>query len=366
MIMKKKSVLLYCNGIDDVILGTSKVAGIQVQMSFWAKVFVDIGWNVYTFTEGEARTINGINFISENRGLLDSCHLSVVSEVLSTLPLLFKTKPDLVLLNGASRFCLIMSFFSGLYGSKFVFWGASDTDFEIGKELVAGSRLNVLMYRRAIASMRYIATQNIKQAESLKANYGKQSLILPNIWPSVLINKSRIISYDAAWVANIRDLKRVEWFLRLAQKMHNRRFVIVGGARYMNMNYYEDVKMQAALIPNLDFLGPKPFSEVNEILEQCRLLICTSEFEGFPNTFLQAWAAGVPVVSTVNPNEAITKFELGQVVDNEQQLYEVTSNILNDSLLYDKYTNNIKLYFYEHHNAESACRRLLDFVHLKP
>ena len=56
-------------------------------------------------------------------------------------------------------------------------------------------------------------------------------------------------------------------------------------------------------LPNLRHLGSQPNGAVNELLARSHLLVNTSEYEGFSNTFIQAWLRNVVVVSlTVNPD----------------------------------------------------------------
>ena len=63
---------------------------------------------------------------------------------------------------------------------------------------------------------------------------------------------------------------------------------------------------------NLNFLGEQSLAQVNERLWACRLVVNTSQTEGFPNTFIQAWARFVPVVSLkVDPDGVIARHQLG-------------------------------------------------------
>jgi len=112
----------------------------------------------------------------------------------------------------------------------------------------------------------------------------------------------------------------------------------------------------------LDFLGPLPLVGVNRLLSTSKLLVCTSEFEGFPNTFLQAWAYNVPVVSTVNPSGFITEFGLGRVIEDEPQLLLAVREILDSNELYEQCQQNIKNYFTEHHDADRAYQKVMKLI----
>ena len=67
------------------------------------------------------------------------------------------------------------------------------------------------------------------------------------------------------------------------------------------------------------------------VLAGAALLLSTSDEEGFPNTFTQAWSAGTPVVSlTVDPDHIIERFGLGTVSGNADRAV-VDINALMDS-----------------------------------
>jgi glycosyltransferase involved in cell wall biosynthesis len=72
----------------------------------------------------------------------------------------------------------------------------------------------------------------------------------------------------------------------------------------------------AAALPNLQFHGQVRFGATGALFANARLFVNTSAFEGFPNTYLQAWANGVPVIATFDPDGVIAGHGLGMVVDS--------------------------------------------------
>lgn len=360
--MKKSVVFLYYTGVDDVLLGSNNVTGIQVQMSFWAKVFAAHGWEVYSLTEHESHSVEGIGFIQKKESWFDRYGFSILYEPFEALKFFRKTHPNVVLVRGARRVLYAIKKASDLIGAKVVFMGASDRDFEPGKELILGSGINPKLYHRAIRNISCFVTQNQQQAENLLKYYGKQSVIIPNIWISQTTNENKETGYAALWVANLRRLKRAEWFIGLAQKLPQYRFAMVGGVS--EQDYYDRIKAEVENISNLEFFGPQSLNAVNALLSKSKLLVCTSEFEGFPNTFLQAWSESVPVISTVNPSGVITEYGLGKVVVDEDELLRTTEEILISTTLYEQYKQNINDYFFAHHDAETAYHKMMELVNM--
>ena len=81
-----------------------------------------------------------------------------------------------------------------------------------------------------------------------------------------------------------------------------------------------------------------PLEKTDKFFRQAKVLVNTSVAEGWPNTFLQAGAAGTPVLSfQVNPDNYLTKFNCGfigqnqfkQILNNPRQLKTRGQNHLN-------------------------------------
>ena len=98
--------------------------------------------------------------------------------------------------------------------------------------------------------------------------------------------------------------KRPELLLELARRLPQRRFVMIGGAGSGGLlaprGYFERIRDQAAALPNVEFKGFLPFEQADAWFDHARVFVNTSRFEGMPNTFLQAWARGVPTLATVD------------------------------------------------------------------
>lgn len=359
--MESKKVFLFCNGIDDVLSGSSKVAGIQVQMSFWTRTFVKHGWTASTFSDKQSHDIDGIHFIKTYKSnLLCRLHLQLVQDFMNCIRCI-KIHPDIVICRGASRSLSFLSKLCRHNHIQLVMFGASDSDFVPGKEIVGGSSLNRKLYQKSLSKIDYLVTQNNEQQAALLRYYGKNSLVLPNIWLQDEAKKQ--ISkklYDAIWISNLRPLKRAEWFVALAEEYPQYEFAIVGGP--LDIEYYNQIKQSVSDIKNLSFLGSRSFVDVNRLLPKCRILVCTSRFEGFPNTFLQAWAHNIPVISTVNPSGIITEYSLGHCVNDVSELKTKFIEMMNDESDYKQMQSNVSKYFSEAHSADIAYSKLIQYL----
>lgn len=362
--MKQKKVFIWYSGIDDFLNNTGFVGGIIVQLSFWAQTFAKNGWKVYSFSaNGFKGAIDGIQFISQKYpSFFQKYHISFFLEFVSLWRGIIKVRPNVVIARGSNRDLYMLSILCRLMGVKFIFMGASDTNFIQCFDDFCGSKINWIFYSRAIKHTDYVVAQNQRQADDVKLNYAKEPLILPNLW----IKQQRIVQerrrYAAIWVSNFTPNKRAEWFIRLAHQMRDYAFAIVGGP--INKQYYDAMRELSQDVDNLDFLGPQSFFKTSDLVAQSSVLVCTSGYEGFPNTFLQAWANEIPVVSTVDPSNVIASKNLGRIISSEESLEISLSELLADSLQYAQCVSSVKTYFDSTHSSDMAYQRLIDYIGL--
>ena len=352
-----KKVIIWTPEIDDLYLKKGLIGGLAIQMRYWAETLVRKGWQAYVPTYNRSRNYNGIKFFK----YYNLPKIGVATEIIFTLYHLLKIRPDLILLRGARRQLGSVATFAKLLGIKVVFLGASDADFKPEEELINDNKSRKI-YRTGIRKTGYFVLQNKAQEECLVKNYGdKKHVIIPNIWP--LTNKNGKVSRDIdfLWVGNFRELKRPQWFIQLAKDNPQYKFAMVGGSANGNQ-LYKDCEEKAKRYPNFEFLGRTDFDDVNKLFERARIYVCTSEIEGFPNTFLQSWSNQLPVITTFDPSDVVKKNNLGICVDSYEELNETAKTLIGDTQMQQNIQQSIAEYFKNSHNTDVMYERLMDLL----
>jgi len=357
-----KKLIIWTKGLDDFLEGSAKFnGGIAVQLTFWAKAFLAQGWTVYSFSKRADAKIHGINFI-EYRSR--SGPVAAVFDCFAPLFFFYRIRPEAVIFRGASRNLFFVSLWARVLGIKVIFMGAHDTDFEPSKEII--NRVHdKLVYRAGVRLTNNVIVQNHTQKTLLDKFYGrKKSILIPNIWggddlaPAVSLGQEDYL----LWVSNFHRRKRPQLYIDLARQIPARQFLMIGGDN--DRTLYTECNQLASTVNNLYFLGGLPFLLANAYFRNARVFICTSESEGFPNTFLQAWANEIPVVTTFDPGGVISANALGIVVADLNDLVSATNQLLNDVDLYNSFAKNIRAYFKANHDADYAYCRLTEFMSL--
>jgi glycosyltransferase involved in cell wall biosynthesis len=186
-------------------------------------------------------------------------------------------------------------------GKRSIYAGASDMDFAAdlsGKIRYARDRW---LYRRGLSRVDAIVAQNEAQRASCRANHGREARVIPSCFKPAPSPQAAQAPRDCVlWIGMTLPGKRPQLFLELARRLPHRRFVLIGGPGRSGGAVFARLREEAAGLANVELTGFLPLPEVERRLDSARVLVNTSDYEGMPNTFLQAWARGVPTLGTVD------------------------------------------------------------------
>jgi glycosyltransferase involved in cell wall biosynthesis len=173
------------------------------------------------------------------------------------------------------------------------------------------------LYAWGLASSDRIAVQHGGQLSTLPERWRAKACIVPSMAPPVEAAKAhRDRPGHVAWVAMLRQPKRPDILIEVARRCAATRFVVCGGpTRHRSpVGYGERIIAALRDLPNVDYLGQVDQARSRQAIAEAGVLLSTSEEEGFPNTFLEAWSSGTPVVSLgVDPDGHIRRHGLGHV-----------------------------------------------------
>lgn len=209
------------------------------------------------------------------------------------------------------------------------------------------------LYEYGVQHVDKIVVQTPAQQQMCLDSFRRDSFLIPNIFFDQAEGNGNF-SGHILWVGSIRQVKRPELFIELARALPDHQFVMVGGVFESDHDYYESVKQQASTVPNLAFKGFIPYSEVNKVFDGAALLVCTSEAEGFPNTFLQAWSRSIPVVSFFDTGYRPDGEPIEHLVDNADQAKQAVRALLSSEETWSSAGERAKLHFNRTHSLEAV------------
>jgi len=199
---------------------------------------------------------------------------------------------DIYIFRGTPRMLTFIYPPIELLNKKLVYHIAND---EYISHIKNNSGLTFRLQKRAIQQSTVIS-QTEKQQTQLQNNFGVSSTVIPNGYPA--INDRTVMNTGDyfLWIGRInKDQKRPHLLLKLAKTV-SEAFVVVGGAA-SDQEYYKAFVSECNQMDNVDHVGKVPPAEVHQYYRNAKALINTSKYEGFPNTFLEAWRQATPVVS---------------------------------------------------------------------
>lgn len=309
---------VFATATDDV----RGIGGAERQMWLTARGLARAGHRVVVYTRARPvlpdREIDGVTFR----------WIAPVNPVLAWQRILDVEQPDLWYYRCADFYLGFLPTLAHRRGVRVVYAVALDADCQPPRAL---SRRPYLwpLYAFGLHTVDRILVQHSRQVDLLPHRLRSRARWVPSISP---VESSRVPPEGyVAWVGDLREIKRPHLLIDLASMLPEVRFVVCGGPSMhrTSREYAETIVSRLSTRPNLELRGAVPPSVAHDVIRRSSLLLSTSAGEGFPNTFLQAWGAGVPVVSLeLDPGGVIGRENAGVVAESVDGVAEAVRRLV--------------------------------------
>lgn len=339
--------------------------GAELQQHFLARGLLDAGFRVTVlsgdFGQPDETEIEGVRFIKIREGKRSIPVLRYFHPRLTSIWSAMRVaNADIYYQRAAGAITGVAALFASVHRKRFVFAAAHDLDLDMlrNRELFRsrGGWRDWRLYRMGVQRADAIVTQHHGQDALARAWRNRETALIPSCYriiePCESDNRQVVL-----WVAVMRRFKRPELFLDLARRMPHLRFRMIGGPSTAAgdvdaKHFYRELEERACGIKNLDFLGFLPIHEAERHFCQARLFVNTSRHEGFPNTFLQAWARGVPTISFIDCAARDSQGPINTMVGTLEEMQDAINRLAHDKVAWG--------------TASKRCRDYVDAVHSVP
>jgi len=227
-----------------------------------------------------------------------------------------KADADIYIQQGSGYVTGIIALFCKLYRKKFVFMLGAQRDANSALAFAkAGRIMDRKLYQYGIEHANLVICQNMEQKAELANHHFRDAFVITNGY-NISDNLHQLPGANDGqkdtilWVGHMRPIKRPEMYLDIAAKIQDAKFIMIGG--FHDKAIEEKIRGAAKQISNINIVGHVPYHKIFYYYNNACLLVNTSESEGFPNAFIEAWMHYLPVVSVgVNPDDVITKYDIG-------------------------------------------------------
>jgi|GEM_PF-1288645 len=347
------------------------VGGAAVEWYAWIKGFVSNNHGVGLLTfKGAKRYINKeLSFdIVETYGIDEG--IPKLRLFYKRIPAIFlavqRYKPDYLIQECAGFETGLMAFIAKVLGIPFVYRVANDIDTD-GRYKERLTRYQQIAYLFGIKHADIILCQNNYQYKKIKEMFPDKNVAkIYNPYfndgplPGLVRKKDRRY---VAWIGIFQKQKNLPALLEIARRSPDIEFLVAGSPCLTLDDETASALNKLKECRNVRFVGYLKRSEIIPFLSNAYALLNTSHYEGFSNTFLEAFLAGTPVVTTrkIDPDDIISNNGLGVISDDYDAIPALLFSLIKDRY-YDDIPPRCRDYVLKNHDPAVLASRFINIL----
>lgn len=319
-----------------------------------------VGFIVKDYGQPSYLEAQGIEIYKVSLNHMGKSNIHLLPDMVRFVRTLLRVDADIYLIKLPRHMLLPLGLYAWFASKRAVFIGQVDADANASKLKPTDRPVASWMYRIGL----WFTSAVVAQTETQKLGFGKvfhrDIRVIRNILtmkPEPVAKKGNYI----LWVGNSGRHKQPELFLELARALPDRHFRMImslSGQRPSD----DFIRAQLVALPNVEYLGFVPFAEMPSHCKEAALLASTSNSEGFPNVFLQAWQFGTPTVSlNIDPDGVIERYNLGRLSKTFKRFVQDIEILSQESDLRRQLGDNAIRYTAENHAQDVVVNQ---YIHL--
>ncbi len=342
------------------------VGGAEVQQGFIARALAQRGYRVsllsLDYGQEEGSIVDGIRMYKAQR---PDEGLPIVRFVHPRITKMWRAmkrvNADIYYNRSSSVVTAVTAVFCRRFDKRSIYAAASDMDFVPGHEEIELTR-DKWIFQFGLKRVDEIVVQHAGQQHGCRSAYGREPVLIPSCHvPPAGAHHDR--AGYVLWVARMGESKRPDLAVEIARRLAGHRVVMVGGSEGGRAGdaVHRAILAAASSVPNLELAGFVPYAEVDRYFNGARVLLNTSKFEGFPNTFLQAWSRGIPTVSLLDTHSLEDGVPVSAIAEGVEDGAAEVARLMTDDPAWQQASQRALRHFRRVHSVDAM---LVRYEHL--
>jgi glycosyltransferase involved in cell wall biosynthesis len=220
------------------------------------------------------------------------------------------------------------------------------------------------LYAWGLSRTHRIFVQHQGQLCGLRPEWQSKASILPKVCflpgivgDGILVKPHSERAKYVIWAGSLITFKRPDLLIEIARKLPAIRFVVCGGPSTLMSapDYSGRIIDELGKTANIEYLGQVPPDKAQKLITEAALLLSTSDTEGFPNTFVQAWSSGTPVISLkIDPDHNIQRLGLGVVSGSAERAAADITALIDSAEQREAIARRARSFILENHSAATV------------